>query len=153
MRSWPRRYGDLLLPHLDADDDPTDRIGPEGVSALDIALETVRTWELLTNALERVNLEDSPVLHPAVLDRSRRQWDRVGGETIASVHEQLSDRAVALAELVATIDGAGWNRMGRVAGGGSMTALGIAREAVDVGADALRRIERLVGSFTGGTDS
>lgn len=143
MRSWPRRYREALAP---IDDDQVAelavRLGPDGLSALDLAVDSVRTWTLLDRALHDIRYSDEPTLHPAVGDRGARRWEAMATETLASVLDQITDVAGSLADAIDAMPADDWTRTATVAGGGVIGAMDIAREAVSVGADNLRSIER-----------
>jgi hypothetical protein len=145
MRSWPRRYRAALAP---IDDDQVAelalRLGPDGVSALDLAADTVRTWTLLDRALHEIRFSDAPTLHPAVADSAARTWDSPASETIESIIEQIDDVAGSLADAIESMPADDWSRTAPVAGGGSIAAIDVAREAVLVGSDNLRAIERTI---------
>ena len=68
-------------------------------------------------------------------------------ETVASVLEQLDDEAAALADAVAAVPGDQWNRTASVAGGGTVTALEVVREAVQAGHDQLALVEKTLAAL------
>jgi hypothetical protein len=148
LRSYPRRYAALLgEPGTEIAESAAQQLGPDGVSALELAIDSIRTWTLLGRALHQIELTESPVLHPAVADPELRHWDQPTREDILSVNEQISDGAVELADTIASMHGGRWSRTGITAGGGSITAMSIVQEAVRVGADNLRRIERTLAAL------
>jgi hypothetical protein len=143
MRSWSRRYRTALAP-LDDDriEERAHRIGSEGVSALDLATDTVRTWALLDRALHEIRFTDRPVLHPGVTDAAARKWEVPVMESLDSALEQVTDGAASIADAIDATPIGDWIRSATTAGGGSVTALDVAREAVRVGTENLRRIEQ-----------
>ena len=118
-----------------------ERIGPDGHSALELITATAHTFVLLGQGLHQVTVSDSPVLHPAVGDASQRVWDLPPGTTLDAALDQLTLEAGALADAIGQIHGDDWARTGAVAGGGTITALDIAKDAVRAGADNLRAAE------------
>ena len=143
LRSFPRRYRALLGPVADpVVEAQALQIGPEGVSAVDLAADTVRTWLIQREALRQTQVHDFPLFHPAVLDPAERNWHTAVVDSCDSVLEQLTDLAGEFADDTGSVHGDQWYRSGTIAGGGSATALQILDAAVSVGADNLRRIER-----------
>lgn len=147
MRSWPRRYRTELLPG----DDPVVEtravtIGPRGVSATDLAADTVRSLTLLERALHEVLVADEPVLHPAIADRAARHWEAAVAESPQSVLAQLDDRAESFAAAIERTDASEWNRAG-VCAGRRVTALELVSEAVDTAASNLRKMTALLASL------
>lgn len=149
MRSWPRRYRAALLPVDDEETiERTGRMGPQGVSALDLATDSVRTWALLGRALHDITIADSPVLHPAVTDPAARHWEASVHEPLQSILDQIDDGAAALADAFADLPAADWKRTAIAAGGVQVSALDIAAEAVRVGTDNLRQIESVLAALS-----
>lgn len=143
MRTWPRRYRAVLAPAQDEQvAELALRIGPDGVCALDLAVDSVRTWTLLDRALHDLRFADAPTLHPAVADPAARTWDSPAVESLESILDQIDDTSVALADAIDATPTEDWSRTASVAGGGTVDALSVAREAVRVGAENLRSIER-----------
>ncbi|MEX1216899.1 MAG: hypothetical protein WEA11_00095 [Acidimicrobiales bacterium] len=148
MATWPRRYRSAFAPFLDDDlGEWAARMGPDGISALDLAVNSVRTWILLERALHDIRLNDSPTLHPAVAQASARHWDTTGSETLETVLDQIDDVAASFAEVIAATPATDWLRTASVAGGGTLTALDVVHEAVRVGADNLRAIDRTLAAL------
>jgi len=144
LRSYPRRYRATLAP-IEGDDNldaMAQRVGPEGVSALDLAGDTVRTLGLLSQALRQVLVHDDPVVHAGVVDPAERVWDEAVPLSIPSVLDELDHEAAALADAVARVGPDDWMRTAVVAGTGrAVTAIDIVREAVRTGSDNLHRID------------
>lgn len=143
MRTWSRRYRAAFgaVPE-DERAEIAARLGPNGVSALDLAVTSVRTWVLLEKALRDIRLTESPTLHPAVGDRSARHWESPITESLDSVLEQIDDVSASLADAIETLPSTDWARTAVLAGGGNIDALSVAHEAVSVGAENLKEIER-----------
>ena len=90
---------------------------------------------------------ECPTLHPAVTESAARSWKSHPTETLESVLDQVDDIANSLADAIAAMPSADWSRPATVAGGGTTTALAIAQEAVHVGADNLREIQRILAAL------
>lgn len=144
LRSLPRRYRSALLP---VDDPEVEAravtIGRDGVSATDLAADTVRSLTVLARALHDVRLTSEPVLHPAVLDRSARHWDAAVSETPSAVLDQLTDVCTSFADEIDAIGAPDWTRTGTT-GGTTVTALDIVHEAVDTATVNLRTMTALL---------
>lgn len=148
LRSFPRRYRALLLPVVDpVVEARAQQVGPEGVSALELAADTVRTWLIQREALRQTQVNDLPLFHPAVIDPVQRNWHNPVVETCEAVLEQLTDLAGEFADDLGAIHGDQWYRSGTAAGAGSVTALQLLDAAVTVGSENLRRIERTLASI------
>lgn len=153
VRSLPRRYAGVLAPYLGADQDAPDpdaTRGADGASVTDLVRDTTRTLQLVGEAIRQVAVRDTPLLHPAVTDRSHRQWPQPPGETLAGLLDELTAEAAHVESVCAALHGRDWDRVGTVAGGASgprqsteTSASGLLAEAVDVAVGNLRRIERL----------
>ena len=147
LRSMPRRYRAALLPVDDPEvESRAVTIGPAGVSATDLAADTVRTLTVLERALHDVRVTTEPVLHPAIVDRAARQWDAAVAESPAAVLAQLDDVAASFADAVEATPAPDWPRAG-TSGGRRVTAIEIVGEAVDLAAHNLRSIETLLASL------
>ena len=144
LRSYPRRFRSVLAPIADDEniEEMAQQAGPDGQSAVELTADVVRTWSVLREALRQIQVADTPVVHAAVLDASQRQWEAPVNETVESVLAQLDDEATELADMVASTASAEWTRTADVAGGGSVTALDVVKEAVRVGHDDLDAVER-----------
>lgn len=144
LRSYPRRYRAAVLP-VPGDDVAAElaaRIGPDGHAALDLVNDTANTFVLLGRALHDIAVQDTPVLHPGVIDPGAREWPADAQRADpAEALNRLADEATALAEAVSRTPAAGWMRGATVAGGPAVTALDVVREAVRTGADNLRSAE------------
>jgi hypothetical protein len=144
LRSYGRRYRQLLAPIADDDDveELAHRVGPEGRSAIEITSDVTRTLVLLHEAERQITVHDTPVLHPAVLDRTQRRWDTTPPERLDDVLDLLADTTSSFADDVDRVSADAWNRAGTIAGGGAVTALDVVREAVQVGRDGLDAVTR-----------
>ena len=143
FRSYPRRYG-TEFEEIEGDDSLDElavRAGPDGVSALHAVSDVTRTWSVLSSALTQVLRHDDAVLHPAVADVSLRHWDTPPPGTVADALTLLGHQAEALADQISgVLSTDDWNRSATVAGGGSVTALDLVKDAVGVGADGLTQV-------------
>ena len=148
LRSYPRRFRSAFAPVEDDEtiDEVAQRMGPDGESALEVATDAVRTWTLQREALRQVQVSDDPVVHAGVLDASERHWDQPAHGSVVALLDQLDEAAGQMADAVASVPGDQWERTGRATGGGTVTALDIARAAVGVGHDALGSVERTLES-------
>lgn len=147
LRSLDRRFRGLLAGRTE-DESPDDlacRIGRGGRSALDHVVAATRTITFLGRALEQIIIEEAPVLHPAVLDSSAREWPEAAG----SVDERVSElgwEADALADKVARVPAADWGRRAAVAGhDATVSALDVLWDAVDSAVGHLKAAEQVLG--------
>jgi hypothetical protein len=144
LRSFPRRYREELS-SFKGDDNieaMARRIGPDGQSAVDITTDTVRSIELLSQALQQVLVHDQPVLHAGVIDAAERVWPDAGDESLDSLLHELDDAATKLGETVERTDAGEWKRTATVAGSDrTITALDVVREAVRTASDNLRLVQ------------
>ncbi len=149
LRSYPRRFRSVLAPIADDEniEEMAQQAGPDGQSAVEITADVVRTWTVLHEALRQIQVADTPVVHAAVLDPFQRQWEAPVRDTVASVLAHLEDEATSFADDVASTATGEWTRTADVAGGGSVTALDVVREAVRVGHDDLEAVERTLASL------
>lgn len=143
LRSFPRRFRSVVLPLAD---DPTveafaERIGPDGHSALDQVVAVANTWALLGQALRQVLINDEAVLHGGVLDPNQREWAVPPGTSVDGALDRLADEATALADAVDSVPSRDWSRTGSVAGGATVSALDLVREAVRSGGQGLADAE------------
>lgn len=142
LRSLPRRFRTALRP---ADDDNFDefaeRLASSGQSPLDHLVDADRSLTMLHKALEQVLRDEDPVLQPATIDPSARDWPptnaRLEGELA-----HLETTASAFADLVERVPAAAWGRTGNVAGGSTVEALDLLREAIRTAITDLRAAQR-----------
>jgi hypothetical protein len=145
LRSYARRFRSVVLPTDDPDtEERAYRVGPDGHAALDHVVHVTNAAVLLGQALRQVLTEREPVLHPAVSDADQRAWSVPPGTTIADALDRLEEEFAALAGQVDAIEPPGWDRTAPVAGGGTVTAGDVVREAVRAGADGLQRTSAVV---------
>lgn len=138
LRSYPRRFREALRPIDDEQvDEMAQMLGAEGHSAVEIVVDTVRTWTVQQEALRQIRLADTPVVHPAVIDASQRHWDATVNETLDAALDLIDEHAGALVSEVERISTSEWTRSATAAGGGTISALDIVRDAVRVGRDNL----------------
>jgi hypothetical protein len=143
MRSYPRRYRGAVQPMSDDEDidELAQRVGPDGRSAIDIVSDVTRTWVVLREGLRQITVADTPVLHPAVVDPAQRQWEMPPPDSVDETLALFTDEAQAFAEAVDHVSAPSWSRSGSVPRGERVTALDLAREAVQVGRDGLTALE------------
>ncbi len=150
LASFPRRYRAELSPVAGDDraDELAARIGPSGVSALDVVSDVTRMWGLISHELRRVQTEESPTLHPAVTDAEQRHWDAPSPDSIDESLTLLGHESDQLAEAIRNYPTApDWARPATVAGGSPVTALDLVREAIKVGADGLGTVADTLASI------
>jgi hypothetical protein len=141
LRSYPRRYREVLAPIKDDDNQEAmaARPGPEGRSAIDIVVDTARALEQARAALDAVRVADEPEV-PAELGDPSRPSAGGGGADIAGALAQLTAAAEPLADLAARFPAGDWDRTGRLAGTRrSISALELLRDAVALGSDNLQQ--------------
>jgi len=140
LRSLPRRYRAALRP---IDDDQVEewaqQVGADGSSAVEHLAGAARGITMLHQALRQVmHASSPPVLLPAVLDASAREWGHTDGDVEAEL-VLLADEAEAMAQTVTDAPGKDWTRTATVAGhDGEITALDVVAEAVRTGVDELK---------------
>jgi hypothetical protein len=143
LRSYPRRYGSQLAPLKDDDNQEAmaARPGPDGVSAIDIVVDTARALERVRQALERVRVEDDPELPAEVGDLDRPEAGGAGVD-IEGARAQLTAAAESLAAVADRVPAKEWGRSGRITGTRrKVAALDLLRDAVRLGSDNLHRVE------------
>jgi hypothetical protein len=149
LRSYPRRYASLLQPIKDDEDVEAlaHRVGPDGRSAIAILSDVTRTLVVLREALRQIDVNPTPVLHPAVADPERRDWETPPPEQLADALTFFADEATAMADDIDRVSAEGWTRTGTVADGAAMRAIDVARESARVGHDGLDDIRRTLDSL------
>jgi len=146
LRSYARRFRDAVLPIAD---DPSvealaERIGPDGHSALDRVVTVANTWAMLQQALRQVLISDDAVLHAGIVDPGEREWEVPPGTSVDGALDRLADESAALADAVDAVPGRDWSRTATVAGGATISAIDLVREAVRTGAQGLADAESAV---------
>jgi len=146
LRGLERRYRGLFA-GLGDDESPDDvaHRTVEGWSAIEHIVAGAWSIAAADRALAAVLTDDSPTLAAADVDVAARP--RPGGVT-GTVHERLSElglEANAAADRVDATSARDWDRTGTVEGSGrTVTALDLARLAVEAGVDHLRGAERVL---------
>lgn len=144
MRSLPRRYRAAVTGHPELSPVEVGALvtpEPDGRRVVDLIGDTVRTLALVERSLELVVLGDH-VVPAAAVDSSERHWP-TDCDTLGVELDALDDVATALADRIESVGDRDWERTGRLTGGGTVTAIELAREAARTGAEHLRAIERL----------
>ncbi len=146
LRSFGRRFRATVLPLTD---DPSleelaERVGPDSVSALDIVVAVTNTWVLLGQALRQVLVDDDPVVPPGVTDRHARVWDPLPRAEVDHELVRLDGEADVLADAADAVSSRDWHRTARVAGGSTIEAIDLIREAVRVGGQGLADAEAAI---------
>lgn len=130
-------------------DDVAHRHGPSGRSALDEVVGATRTITFLGRALEQILVDDDPILHPAVLDATEREWPD-GTGTVEERVSELAWEADALADRAAHVAASDWSRQARVAGrDATVSALSVLWDAVDSAVGHLRQAEQTLANVGG----
>lgn len=140
LRSLLRRYTSALA-HLEAAEVALGAAGRSGESPLAIVDDAARSLMVVDRGLEQALLHDRPMLMAAVMDPGARQWEVPAGDR-STVLDALGDTADELADRVDQAPTEAWDRQADVAGGSTVTALDIAREAARTGVERLRDLER-----------
>jgi hypothetical protein len=146
LRSYPRRFRSAVLPIAD---DPTveafaERIGPAGHSAVEIVVAVANTWVLIAQSLRQILINDDAVVHAGVVDPAERTWEVPPGTSVDGALERLAEEATTLADAVDAVPSRDWSRTGSIAGGGSVSAIDLVREAVRTGAQGLADSEAAI---------
>lgn len=142
MRSLPRRFREALATDDEEDQDAlASVVGADGRSALDHVAGTGRMLALFGGALGEVLNGRQPVLHAAITDPSARRWEHAASDLEGEL-SLLDTEADELAGRVERTAADQWDQVGRVAGGTELTALDLAKEAVQVAVAGLRATEQ-----------
>jgi hypothetical protein len=142
LRSFPRRFREVLALRGGETESALHRNGPDGRSALEHVDLAGRDLAVLGDAVARALTEDRPTLHPAVADAGARAYAVDPGVDATAALDLVSSEAGALADRVEHVDAAAWSRVVTVAGAGERTAADILREAVQTTAAHLRAAEQ-----------
>jgi hypothetical protein len=146
LRGFERRYRGLFagLGEDESPDDVAHRM-VEGWSAIEHIVAAAWGIAALDRALAAVLTDDGPAL--AAVDVDPQARPKPGGVT-GTVHERLSElglEANAAADRVDATSARDWDRTGTVDDSRrTVTALDLARQAVEVGVDHLRGAERVL---------
>lgn len=151
LRSYPRRYRSLLQPIKDDEsaEELAHRAGPDGESSIQLLSDATRTLVVLAEALHQITVNPTPVVHAAVVDPAQRQWEMLPPDRLDDALTLFTDEARGLADAIERVPAGEWIRTGSVAGGGSVSALDVVREAVRVGRQGLGDIERTMAVVRG----
>ncbi|MGI9602270.1 MAG: hypothetical protein ACR2QE_10320 [Acidimicrobiales bacterium] len=139
IRSLPRRVNEALAA-LDLQDVSLDANGVDGDSPLGIVDDIGRSLVVIDRGLEQTLLHEEPTVMAAVMDPAARTWEQPAGDR-ATTLAALDDAADELAARIETAPSDSWQRSAQVAGGSTVTALAVAREAARTGVVGLRRLE------------
>jgi len=138
-RSYPRRFRGLLVRPDDEDPEIVHRRPPSGgPSAAGHAIAAAAGMNAAAAALHRVRVADEPGVDPDAPPPAE------GGRvpSLEAVLEGVGVAAGALAGVVEAMHGDEWRRAGRLADGGRVVALELARAGVHAGIHHLRAAER-----------
>jgi len=141
LRSLRRRFAEAF----ERADNPADlsRRSDDGRTPLEHAASTTTAFETIGSALRKVLLSEHPLVELPAVDPSGSAGTG-GNLTGASVLAALGDTAGKLADTMADAHGEDWSRSGQSATG-EVSALDIARLAVQIGINHLRAAERAIG--------
>jgi hypothetical protein len=146
MRTYPGRFrATATAPEGEDADEVAARAGASGTSAVDALADVIGTWLVLARGLDQVARTCEPLLHPAVLDAGQRSFtppQEMGLDGLLEMIEEAAADVIAAAGHVSSGD---WDREGRVAGGGTVSALDLLHEAVRVGSEGLRSVRTTMG--------
>jgi hypothetical protein len=142
LRSFPRRYRAVLALADEEDDSVLHRPGPDGRSALAHTDAAGRDLAVVADAVRRTLVEDSPVLHPAVLDPGARQYAHDLDQPAEAALDLVVLEAERLAESAEHVPAADWGRTAEVVGDSTVAAIDLLREAVRTTAEHLHAAER-----------
>jgi len=151
LRSLERRYRGLFA-GLGEDESPDDLAhrSLHGWSALDHIVAAARAISGADRALAAVLTHDDATLSPEDVDPAARPKP---GAPTGPVHERLSELGLdanAAADHIGKVASEDWDRTGTIAGSGrTLTALDIARQAVDAGVTHLREAEQVLATLRG----
>jgi hypothetical protein len=145
LRGLERRYR-ALFAGLGEDESPDDVAHRAAGGWSSIEHVVAGAWGIAAadRALAAVLTDDSPVLDPADVDPAARPKP---GAVTGYVHERLAElglEANAAADRVEATPASDWSRTGVVAGGRTVTALDLARLAVEAGVSHLRAAEAVL---------
>jgi hypothetical protein len=88
-----------------------------------------------------VLVTDGAQLPAELFDDAARPWRDVGGEPVESVLDLVTLECGRAADEIEHVDADSWTRKATVGGGRTVSALDVVREAVRVGAEAIRAAE------------
>jgi hypothetical protein len=152
LRGLERRYRGLFA-GLGEDESPDDlaRRSAGGWSAIEHVAAAARAIAAADRALGTVLTVDSPTVAAADVNPAARPHPTVPA---GPVHERLADlglEANAAAEHIGRVSAENWSRPATVddGSGRTVTALDIARAAVDAGVTHLREAERVLAAVRG----
>jgi hypothetical protein len=146
LRSFPRRYREALAA---APPEPELLVQPvDGHTVLALVADSAHSLELLAHAIEQTLVHDRPSISPTSPERSGRpSWG--SPRTTTSLLEELSTQATALADRLDRAATADWSRVAD-ADGREVRVVDLARDAVRIGAENLRLLERVVAQLPRG---
>jgi hypothetical protein len=152
LRSLERRYRGLFA-GLNDDESPDDlahrRAG--GWSAVDHVVAATRFIAGANRALASVVTSDSPAVAAADVDPAASSSPGAPPGPVDGPVAELAAEANAMAERIDHVASGDWTRTAVVGDGGgrTVTALDIARAAVDAGATHLREAEKVLAAVRG----
>jgi hypothetical protein len=150
LRSLERRYRGLFS-GLSEDESPDDlahrRAGDWSAAAHVVA--ATRFIAGADRALAKVLVADSPSVPATDVDPAAAATPTAPAGPVDELLAELGSKANALAERVANVPSGDWTRPAAVDDGRTITALDIARAAVDAGVTHLREAERVLAAVRG----
>lgn len=151
LRSLRRRFAEAFDQGEHADDS-AQRPAAGGLSPVEHAASTASALSVIGTALHRVVSADNPRVELPNGDPTATAAGVSGGtgtgDSAATVLARLGEIARSVADAMADIHGDAWSRTGQVATG-EVSALGIARLAVQIAIDHLRAAERAMSAGPG----
>ena len=147
VRSFPRRFRELLEAADNDSPGRARRTGPDGWSPADHAAGAATALDEVAALLRQVAVSDEPILEvPAAGGASP------SGATLDGALAALEAASGNLATAIDSVKGKDWERMGRDAAGQAWSALDVARLGVHLGVHHLRAAARLLDDISKDAD-
>jgi uncharacterized membrane protein len=142
LRGLERRYRELFEPFREGEspDDIAQRSGPDGWSVFDHIVAATQPIAAANRTLARVLIAEAPTVRPGEVDRAARPKPAVAAGSLDEAIAELGREAAAAADRIERVPAESWSRTAVVEDrpGRTVTALDIARAAVDAGVGHLR---------------
>jgi hypothetical protein len=147
VRSFPRRFRELLLAAEDQEQGLASRPGRDGWSAAAHAAAAAALLDQVADVFRQVAVSDDPVIDPpAVIDGPvpGAAVPTTVPTSVMAVLEALDGASRHLATAMDAVKGEDWRRTGRDREGQVWSALDVARLGVHAGVHHLRAAERVL---------
>jgi DinB superfamily len=153
LRGLERRYRELFepLPEGESPDDIAQRSGPDGWSVFDHIVAATQAIAAANRTLARVLIAEAPTVRPGEVDRAARPKPAVAAGSLDEAIAELGREAAAAADRIERVPAESWSRTAVVEDGPgrTVTALDIARTAVDAGVSHLRAAQDVLAAVGG----